>query len=75
MAIHCGLPATDVDMMFGNGPATELVLTQGNFRNTQFTGSSKIANHLCKVLNGRIRIEDAGFDWKILGPDLPDENT
>jgi len=24
------------------------------------------------VLNGRIKIEDAGFDWKVLGPDIID---
>jgi 1-pyrroline-5-carboxylate dehydrogenase len=24
-----------------------------------------------KQLNGKVRIEDAGFDWKILGPDVP----
>ena len=24
-----------------------------------------------KVLKGKVRIEDAGFDWKILGPDVP----
>jgi len=22
-------------------------------------------------LKGKVRIEDAGFDWKILGPDVP----
>jgi 1-pyrroline-5-carboxylate dehydrogenase len=37
---------------------------------TQFTGSSSVANNLSKVLNGKIKIEDAGFDWKILGPDV-----
>jgi len=24
------------------------------------------------VLNGKIKIEDAGFDWKVLGPDVMD---
>ena len=41
-------------------------------RMTQFTGSSKVAEHLCSVLNGKIKIEDAGFDWKVLGPDVMD---
>jgi len=27
---------------------------------------------LAKHLNGKIKIEDAGFDWKILGPDVSD---
>jgi 1-pyrroline-5-carboxylate dehydrogenase len=38
---------------------------------TQFTGSSGVAEHLSRQLAGRIKIEDAGFDWKILGPDVP----
>jgi 1-pyrroline-5-carboxylate dehydrogenase len=31
--------------------------------------SSRVAERLAKDLHGRIKIEDAGFDWKILGPD------
>jgi 1-pyrroline-5-carboxylate dehydrogenase len=75
LALYCGLPAEDVDMMFGGAKATEQILKGAKFRNTQFTGSSVVAEHLTKVLNGKIRIEDAGFDWKILGPDVPDPNT
>lgn len=40
----------------------------------QFTGSSKVAEHLAKLTNGKVRIEDAGFDWKILGPDVFSED-
>jgi 1-pyrroline-5-carboxylate dehydrogenase len=40
------------------------------FRLVQFTGSSKIANQISHDANGKVRIEDAGFDWKILGPDV-----
>ena len=25
-------------------------------------------------LRGRVKLEDAGFDWKVLGPDIPKEN-
>lgn len=32
--------------------------------------SSVVAEKLAKDLNGRIKLEDAGFDWKILGPDV-----
>ena len=49
------------------------MLKHGKFRNTLFTGSSKVGNHLTNVLNGKIRLEDAGFDWKILGPDVPND--
>ena len=38
---------------------------------TLFTGSSKVGEHLSKSLNGKVRLEDGGFDWKILGPDAP----
>ena len=37
---------------------------------TLFTGSSTVANKLADDLNGKIKLEDAGFDWKILGPDV-----
>jgi hypothetical protein len=37
---------------------------------TLFTGSSKVAEKLALDLKGRIKLEDAGFDWKILGPDV-----
>ena len=41
-------------------------------RSTQFTGSSVVAEDLAVKLRGKIRIEDAGFDWKIIGPDVSD---
>ncbi|CAI7807424.1 unnamed protein product [Closterium sp. NIES-53] len=37
---------------------------------TQFTGSARIAEILAKDLRGKVKLEDAGFDWKILGPDV-----
>lgn len=37
---------------------------------TLFTGSSRVADKLAFDLKGRIKLEDAGFDWKILGPDV-----
>ena len=43
---------------------------QANPRMTLFTGSSKVAEKLAEDLKGRIKLEDAGFDWKILGPDV-----
>ncbi len=38
---------------------------------TLFTGSSKVGEYLVKKLNGKVRLEDGGYDWKILGPDVP----
>lgn len=37
---------------------------------TLFTGSSRVAEKLTDDLKGRIKLEDAGFDWKVLGPDV-----
>lgn len=37
---------------------------------TLFTGSSRVAEKLALDLKGRVKLEDAGFDWKILGPDV-----
>lgn len=67
---YCGSPVTDVDFINADGPVMQRVLLESPFRMTQFTGSSKVANLLAEKLKGKIKIEDAGFDWKILGPDV-----
>jgi len=48
----------------------EYVIDHANFKVIQFTGSSRVAEHLAVKTRGKIRVEDAGFDWKILGPDV-----
>jgi 1-pyrroline-5-carboxylate dehydrogenase len=70
LMLACGVPKTDINLVHTNGENMEYLLTQCNLRMTQFTGSSKVANRLCRTLNGKIKIEDAGLDWKILGPDV-----
>lgn len=73
---HCGLPKEDIDFMYSSkGDNIEKVLTQTPMRQTLFTGSSHIAEHLAEKLRGKIRIEDAGYDWKILGPDVPKDES
>mmetsp|Transcript_9904 Transcript_9904/g.8439 ORF Transcript_9904/g.8439 Transcript_9904/m.8439 type:complete len:309 (+) Transcript_9904:237-1163(+) len=67
---HCGAPPTDIDFINSGGQVMERVLLGANIKMTQFTGSSKVAHHLVDKLKGKVRIEDAGFDWKILGPDV-----
>lgn len=67
---HCGMPKEDVDMLNCQGPVAEELITSSPIRLTQFTGSSRVAEHLSKVTAGKVKIEDAGFDWKILGPDV-----
>jgi len=69
---HCGMPLTDVDIVNCDGPVMQDLLESPHVRSTQFTGSSRTAEHLSKALAGKVKIEDAGFDWKILGPDVQD---
>lgn len=66
MLIHCGLPARDVDFINCDGPVMHQLLLQAKPRVTQFTGSSKVGEFLAKELNGKVKLEDAGWDWKVL---------
>jgi len=68
----CGLPMSDVDLLNSEGPVAGELLKQANIRVTQFTGSSKIGELLSEQTRGKVFLEDAGFDWKILGPDVGD---
>jgi len=70
---HCGMPAGDVDLLNCRGEVAGDFITSNPIRMTQFTGSSEVADHLCVATAGKVKIEDAGFDWKILGPDVPDD--
>ncbi|CBJ33088.1 Aldehyde Dehydrogenase [Ectocarpus siliculosus] len=70
---HCGAPVEDVDFINCDGPVMHGVLTSAQPRVTQFTGSSKVAEILAEALDGKVKVEDAGFDWKILGPDVQEE--
>ncbi|GAB2289615.1 Mitochondrial fission 1 protein, variant 2 [Dionaea muscipula] len=67
---RCGLPAEDVDFINSDGKTMNKLLMEANPRMTLFTGSSRVAEKLAVDLKGRIKLEDAGFDWKILGPDV-----
>ena len=68
---HCGAPLGDLDVVNGSGPVAGHILKKAPARNTLFTGSRAVAERLCSELGGRVFLEDAGFDWKVLGPDLP----
>jgi 1-pyrroline-5-carboxylate dehydrogenase len=67
---HCGMPKQDVDFLNCRGHVAEDLIVKTPVRLTQFTGSSRIAEHLSQRTGGKVKIEDAGFDWKILGPDV-----
>ncbi|CAL4902058.1 unnamed protein product [Urochloa decumbens] len=67
---ECGLPAEDMDFINSDGITMNKLLVEANPKMTLFTGSSRVAEKLAADLNGQIKLEDAGFDWKILGPDV-----
>jgi 1-pyrroline-5-carboxylate dehydrogenase len=69
---ECGLPMEDVDLIHCGGRVMGELLVKGPYRITQFTGSSGVSEDLCHQTNGKVRVEDAGFDWKIVGPDVVD---
>eukprot|EP00163_Fabomonas_tropica_P031332 TRINITY_DN7418_c0_g1_i2.p1 TRINITY_DN7418_c0_g1~~TRINITY_DN7418_c0_g1_i2.p1 ORF type:complete len:334 (-),score=105.12 TRINITY_DN7418_c0_g1_i2:102-1103(-) len=69
---YCGLDKTDIDLINCDGPTMNELLLKAQPRNTLFTGSSRVAEKLAVDLHGKIKVEDAGFDWKILGPDCTD---
>ena len=69
---ECGLPLDDVSFINCDGRVMHKTILDTNPRMTLFTGSSKVAEILARDLNGKIKIEDAGFDWKVLGPDVSD---
>ncbi len=72
LLIHCGLDASDIDLLHCRGERMgKLVETAADkIRMLQFTGSSSVAERVTATVNGRVRLEDAGFDWKVIGPDF-----
>ena len=71
MLHHCGMPKEDLDFIHADGPVMEKILKQADAKMTLFTGSSTVGEHLVKALKGKVKLEDGGYDWKILGPDVP----
>ncbi|MBT8088312.1 MAG: aldehyde dehydrogenase family protein [Gammaproteobacteria bacterium] len=71
MLIRCGLSPSDIDLVHCRGErmGEAIEAAAANIRMLQFTGSSSVAEKVTAAVNGRVRIEDAGFDWKIIGPD------
>jgi 1-pyrroline-5-carboxylate dehydrogenase len=69
---HCGMPRTDVDLIHGSGRVVNELLMRAQPRSTLFTGSQRVAEKLALDLKGKVFLEDAGYDWKLLGPDVSD---
>ncbi len=68
LLLHCGMPAQDLLLIHCSGQVMEKLVTNPVIQFTQFTGSTSVAERLLKLTKGKCRIEDAGFDWKIVGP-------
>lgn len=66
---YCGAPKEDLDLIHCSGRDISEVIKMAKPRVVQFTGSSGVAEELALLTHGKVRVEDAGFDWKILGPD------
>ena len=75
LMIHAGLPAEDVDLIHCRGADMGRLVesARDDLRLVQFTGSSEVAELISGTVNGAVRLEDAGFDWKIIGPDFQPE--
>jgi len=71
LLINAGLNPNDVDLIHCRGETMGGLLEHAkqDIRLVQFTGSSKVGERISKTVNGRVKLEDAGFDWKIIGPD------
>ena len=72
LLIHSGLSPADVDMIHCGGRTMGKLIdtAKDDIRLVQFTGSSQVAESTSVAVNGAVRIEDAGFDWKVIGPDF-----
>lgn len=75
LLIHCGMPASDLDLIHAEGAVMGELVERAPLRTIQFTGSSTVAELLSRNTHGKVKIEDAGFDWKILGPDASAEQV
>lgn len=67
---HCGMPLVDVDLIHGRGATMNEIMMRAEPRSSLFTGSQRVAEKLAVDTKGKIFLEDAGFDWKLLGPDV-----
>lgn len=75
LLVHAGLPPADLDLIHCPGSEMGKLLEKAKdvVRMVQFTGSSTVAEYVSRVMNGAVRLEDAGFDWKVIGPDYQED--
>lgn len=70
LMLHCGMDAQDLLVLNSTGKVAQEIATDPRMRLVQFTGSGGVAERLSVGTGGKVRIEDAGFNWKLLGPKL-----
>eukprot|EP00923_Selenidium_pygospionis_P014229 GHVN01024449.1.p1 GENE.GHVN01024449.1~~GHVN01024449.1.p1 ORF type:complete len:584 (+),score=89.82 GHVN01024449.1:88-1839(+) len=72
---YCGLPMEEMDFISCRGDVMSSLIKQAypSLRMLQFTGGEEAAETLNEAMRGRIRVEDAGFDWKLMGQDVPND--
>ena len=75
LLIHGGLDPNDLDFIHCGGRTMGRLIEEARdtIRLVQFTGSSHVAEATSVAVNGCVRIEDAGFDWKVIGPDFHED--
>ncbi|HET6630085.1 MAG TPA: aldehyde dehydrogenase family protein [Woeseiaceae bacterium] len=75
LLIQAGLPADNLDLIHCSGREMGGLLeaAKDDLRLVQFTGSAAVAEKIAAQFRGAVRLEDAGFDWKIIGPDYAPE--
>jgi 1-pyrroline-5-carboxylate dehydrogenase len=69
---YCGMPKDSMVLVHNDRDNTEKLMKAGKdvFRMVQFTGSSTVAHKLALLMKGKLKIEDSGYNWSILGPDV-----
>lgn len=64
LLLSVGMPPESVDLLHCSGSVVSELLRRAPVRLTQFTGGASVSEMLCKEFAGKVKVEDAGFDWK-----------
>ncbi|MDP3734875.1 MAG: aldehyde dehydrogenase family protein [bacterium] len=75
LLLACGLSAHDVDLIHCSGEhmAAFIDAAEQHIALCQFTGSSAVGAALMRKLRGRVKLEDSGFNPKVIGRDVSDD--
>ena len=73
LMLDCGLCKDDFVFINGYGRNIEKHVLDYRPNMTLFTGSTIISDHLSKLLNGKIKVEDGGFNWKIIDKNIDEK--